>query len=437
MASAEAAAGSSGAAGARPLRVLILNQPFHPDVVATAQIAKDLADGLVARGHSVTAIASRSIYGQTGAALPKREAVGGVEIHRVGAARFGRRSTLGRLLDFATYYLQALVKGLRLERFDVVICLTTPPYIALVGLLIRAVRGGRVVYWLMDVYPDVMIAHGMLREGSMLHRILRGLHHRVLEKVDATIALGRCMRDRLVDQGVAPERVDVVPVWPVTEPEAVPNRRDANAYRVEWGVGDRMLVMYSGNFGLAHDVATFLDAAERLRDDDAIRFAFVGGGRRKAEVEAFVRERGLTNCTVADYQPRERLAELLAAADAHLVSMIPAWSGLVVPSKFYGVAGVGRPVFFIGPASSEIARLCEETGCGERVAPGDGAGLADRIRTLAGDRPRLDRMGRAAAAMAERQVSRSRCVGRIAEIVEGRGQHASGGAGSPIAFDSA
>jgi glycosyltransferase involved in cell wall biosynthesis len=201
---AEAATTRGEPGAVRPLRVLILNQPFHPDVVATAQIATDLADALVARGHSVTAIASRSIYGDTGATLPKFESVDGVEIRRVGSARFGRRSTLGRLIDFAGYYCQALVKGLRLERFDVVICLTTPPYIALVGLLIRSIRGGRVVYWLMDVYPDVMIAHGMLREGSILHRVLRWLHHRVLESVDATIALGRCMRDRLVAQGVAP-----------------------------------------------------------------------------------------------------------------------------------------------------------------------------------------------------------------------------------------
>lgn len=425
-----------GVDGARPLRALILNQPFHPDVVATAQIAKDLADALVERGHSVTAIASRSIYGRTGAALPAFERVDGVEIHRVGSARFGRRSTLGRLLDFAAYYLQALLKGLRLERFDVVICLTTPPYIALVGLLIRAVRGGRVVYWLMDVYPDVMVAHGMLREGSIVHRILRWLHHRILESVDATIALGRCMRDRLVAQGVAPERVAVIPVWPVAEPHPAPNTPDGNAYRREWGVGGRTLVMYSGNFGLAHDVETFLEAAALLRDDDRIRFAFVGGGKRKAEVEEFVRERSLTNCTLADYQPRERLAELLAAADAHLVTMLPRWWGLVVPSKFFGVAGAGRPVLFIGPASSEIARLCEETGCGERVEPGDAPGLASRIRALAADPGRLRQMGRAGAAMAEREVSRRRCVGRVVSIVEGEARPASGEAGSPIASGS-
>lgn len=425
----------------RPLRVCILNQPFHPDVVATAQIAKDLADALTDRGHHVVAVASRSIYGRSGAALPRLEAFDGVEIHRVGAARFGRRSTLGRMLDFAGYYIRALGKGLRLKRFDVVICLTTPPYIALVGLLIRRLRGGRVVYWLMDVYPDVMVAHGMLREGSLLHRLLRRLHHFALRRVDATIALGRCMRDRLLAQGAPPERVHVVPVWPVAESPAASNPADRNPYRQEWGVddpapeqtvppatpspvshehgGERMLVMYSGNFGLAHDVHTFLDAARRLREEDAIRFAFVGGGKRKAEVEAFVREHDLPNCIVADYQPRQRLGDLLAAADVHLVSMIPAWSGLVSPSKFYGAAGVGRPVVFIGPADSEIARTIEETGCGERVEPGDSEGLARLLRDLAADPDRRHRMGEAGARLASTTVSRAACTARIAAIVEG------------------
>jgi len=441
MAGAEPNADRRRAPSPRPLRVCILNQPFHPDVVATAQIAKDLADALTDRGHHVVAIASRSIYGRSGAALPRLEAVDGVEIHRVGAARFGRRTTLGRVLDFAGYYIRALSKGLRLTRFDVVVCLTTPPYIALVGLLIRRLRGGRVVYWLMDVYPDVMVAHGMIRDRGMLHRALRRLHHFVLRRVDTTIALGRCMRDRLLAQGAPPESVHVVPVWPVADTPAASNPDDRNPYRQEWGVDDppptstappaptspaspdtdreRMLVMYSGNFGLAHDVRTFLDAARRLREEDAVRFAFVGGGKRKAQVEAFVREHDLSNCVVADYQPRERLGDLLAAADVHLVSMLPAWSGLVSPSKFYGAAGVGRPVVFIGPAESEIARTIEETGCGQRVEPGDGEGLARLLRDLADDPERRRSMGEAGGRLASTTVSRAACTARIAAIVEG------------------
>ncbi|HBS29816.1 MAG TPA: hypothetical protein DEB06_10300, partial [Phycisphaerales bacterium] len=203
------------------MRVLILNQPFHPDVVATAQIAKDLADDLVARGHEVTAIASRSIYGRRGATLPRRETVGGIRIIRVGSNIFGKGAVVGRLLDFGAYYLMAALHGLFNRRFDVAVCLTTPPFIATVGLLLRGLRGTRVVLWTMDVYPDVMVAHAMLRERSLLHRLLRRLHRRVLRGVDAIIVLGRCMKERLIDQGGDPAKIEVVPVWSASEgPEA-------------------------------------------------------------------------------------------------------------------------------------------------------------------------------------------------------------------------
>ena len=428
-------ASAGGAGPGRGRRVLILNQPFHPDVVATAQIAKDLADALVARGWSVTAIASRSIYGQKGATLPKRETVDGIEIIRVGSNVFGKTSMLGRLVNFAMYYASALVRGLTMRRNDAVVCLTTPPYVALVGLLLRALRGGRVVYWLMDVYPDVMVAHGMLRDGSLLHRALRRLHLGVLRRVDATIALGRCMKDRLVAQGASGERITVVPVWSVADGAPAALGDADNAYRREWEVGGRLLVMYSGNFGLGHDVQTFLQAAELLRDDDRVRFAFVGGGARKPEVEAFVHDRGLHNCVVAAYQPRERLAELLGAADLHLVTMLDLWWGLVVPSKFFGVAGAGRGAIYVGPAQSEVGRLIDEWGCGLRLDIGDAAGLAARLGELAGDRARLAAMGGAAAEMHERVASREACARTIESLL--LGVDAGGRAGSAQALAGA
>lgn len=402
------------------MRILILNQPFHPDVVATAQIAKDLADELVAQGHSVTAIASRSIYGQSGAVLPRRQRVDGIDIIRVGSNLFGKGTTIGRLADFASYYMQAVVKGLLMRRFDAVVCLTTPPYIALVGLFLKIVRRTRVIYWLMDVYPDVMVAHGMIRDRGVLHRALRRLHRFVLDHCDATVALGRCMKDRLVDQGADPANIHVVHVWsPVNTTSQAPQSDGANpnSYRNRWGVGDRTLVMYSGNFGLAHDVDTFLHAAEALKDDDRIRFAFVGGGKRKPIVEAFVRDRGLTNCVIEPYQPRERLDDLLTSADVHLISMEEPMCGLVVPSKFFGAAAAGRATIFIGPDKSEIALLIDEWDCGGRVEPGDSAHLKNLLQSFVADREKLNILGDNARRGFESHSSRRAGVEQILRLI--------------------
>jgi colanic acid biosynthesis glycosyl transferase WcaI len=398
------------------MRLLLLNQPFHPDVVASAQILKDLADDLVARGHHVTVVASASLYGQAGTTLPARETIDGIHVIRVGHNRFGKGHVTGRLLDFASYYLRAAVEAIGGDRYDAVVCLTTPPYLVLLGLLVGRIRASRVVYWLMDVYPDVMVAHGMIRETGAMHLALQHLHRAAIDRTDATVVLGRCMRDRLLAQGAHPERIHVVPVWSAALGSDVP-APEHNGFRRQWDVGDRLVVMYAGNFGLAHDVQTFLLAAKHLREDDRIRFAFVGGGLRKAEVDTFVHEHELRNCIVEGYQPRERLAELLAAGDVHLVTMEPAMAGLVVPSKFYGVAAAGRPCIFIGPRSSEIARVITEWECGSVMSPGEVSTLVAELHRLAEDRNRLGPMGVRARAGVNRHATRPVCTSRLEELM--------------------
>jgi glycosyltransferase involved in cell wall biosynthesis len=353
------------------MRVLLINQVFYPDVAATAQHGHDLARDLARHGHEVTAIASRSIYGKKGASLAPRDVVDGIEIHRVGRSFFGKVGIIGRFADFGLFYIAAMLKAILLPRHDVVVCFTTPPFISAVGRILKMVKGTRFVYWVMDLYPDVAVAAGVLPERGLSTRILERVNRWCLRGADAVVVLGRCMRTRVLAKGIPASAVHLIGVWGDRE-ELQTASSDANAYRDEWNIGDRLLVMYSGNFGIGHEIATFLEAAKSLRDDDRIRFAFVGGGKRKSQVEEFVEASGLEGtCITAEYQPRERLAELLGAADIHLASMLPGWSGVMVPSKLFGILAAARPVIFIGPEDSEVAQVIEELECGSVVTPGD------------------------------------------------------------------
>jgi glycosyltransferase involved in cell wall biosynthesis len=147
-----------------------------------------------------------------------------------------------------------------------------------------------------------------------------------------------------------------------------------------------MLVMYSGNFGLGHDVETFLQAALELRKDDRIRFAFVGGGKKKEQVERFVHEHQLEDtCILEPFQPREQLDELLSAGDLHLASLLEGIEGIMVPSKLFGILAVGRPALFIGSDQSEIARVISENDCGGTIREGDSKELIRSILHYAND----------------------------------------------------
>lgn len=397
------------------MHIVLLNQAFHPDVVATAQMAKDLADHLARKGHRVSAVASRSIYGKTGAVLPAIEqipvagAAHPITAYRVGFSLFGKKGTLARLVDFAFFYILATFKVLFMPRADVIVAFSTPPYIALVALLARFLRGGKAVYWAMDLYPDVPIASGMLKERSLLARFLEWLHRRIVRRADATVVLGRCMESRLLAKGLPKERICFIPVWS-DESGVRPIARADNPVRAAWDLGDAFTVMYSGNFGLGHDAETIKKTMLSLKDRSDIRFVFVGGGKRRAEIEAFIKEQALGNAAYRDYVPREQLAQSLCAGDAHLISLREGMEGLIVPSKLFGIMAAARPGLFIGHPDSEIARVLDENQAGIVIREGDASGLTAAITRLAADRATATAMGeRGRAALLGRYDASSAC----------------------------
>lgn len=373
------------------MRVLLINQVFSPDVAATAQHAHDLARHLVRHGHEVHVIAGRALYGQKGAQLPKNEVIDGIHVHRVGASLFGKASIALRIVDFGLMYVAMAFKALTVPRPDVVVCFTTPPFIALLGLAIRLVRRSKFVYWVMDLYPDAPVACGVMKETSLVTRFFEWLNRLSLRRADRVVVLGRCMEERIRAKGVLGDHVVHIGVWSPEEPTAEIRHED-NPYRKEWGLGDRFVVMYSGNFGLGHDVQTMCEAAARLDGDDGWRFVFVGGGKKKAEVEAFVKDRGLKNTVLAPYQPREKLAYSLSCANVHLATLMEGCEGIMVPCKLFGSMGVGRPTVFIGHPASELARVLIEHECGLVVRQGDVDGLVSALARLKDDRALCRRM---------------------------------------------
>ncbi|MBU6367592.1 MAG: glycosyltransferase family 4 protein, partial [Gemmatimonadetes bacterium] len=345
----------------------------------------------------VTLLASRSRYGEPGAAFPAEEVREGIRIVRVAAGRFGNGSVGVRSLDSVRFLMAACRAALRLPRPDLCLCLTTPPFVALVGRLLRLVRGTPYVVWAMDLYPDVPVALGVLRRDhwgtALLHRLDRAL----LRGAARVVVLGRCMQARVVAKGVPQAAVRHIPIWAHQAPPSAEGT-SAEHYRDAWGAGERFVVMYAGNFGLVHDLDTVADAVQRLVGRPDILFAFVGGGPRKAPLLAQLRGAGVTNWIEAGYQPPERLDALLRAADLHLATMLPGFEGLLVPSKVPGALDAGRPVAYVGGAHGEAARLVREHDAGVVVATGDGAGLAAAIARYADDRAAARRAGAAGAA---------------------------------------
>jgi colanic acid biosynthesis glycosyl transferase WcaI len=352
------------------VRILIINQCFYPDVAATAQHAWDLARHMQRKGHAVTAVASRSAYGERGDSFAKSAKVDDVLIERIGTNWFGKAGLLGRAIDFGAFHLLATWRAARLPKQDVVICLTTPPFVVFVGLLLKAMRGTKVIYWVMDLYPDVAVSFGALDHRSPVARVLDDLHRWALHRCDGIVVLGRCMRGRILAKGVSSAMLEVINTWSNPDEVSYPEGK-VNEFRSQWAPNGEVLLMYSGNFGLGHDFETLVTALASLPPLPPWRLALVGGGKRKAEFMEMLRSQ--TSCKFAEaaHQPREQLGELLCSADIHLVTLKTGFEGLMVPSKFYGAMSAGKPVLFIGPKTSEVALAIQDSGAGIVVEPGD------------------------------------------------------------------
>jgi glycosyltransferase involved in cell wall biosynthesis len=335
---------------------------------------------------------------------------------RVGRALFEKRRVLARSADFLTFVLLSAVAALRQRRFDAVICCTTPPFIGVAGLLATRARGGALVLWMMDLYPEVAIATGLLREGSLACKAFRAVDRACLSRADAVVVLGDRMRKRVSSKGCLIRRIESIHVWSDGE-EIRPRPATGSPLRSHWGLEGKFVILYSGNFGLGHEGQTIFRAMEILRGNPSIQWLFVGGGRKRSILGRFLSESGVTNVTFRAYQPREALSSTLAVGDVHLVSIDENFAGIIVPSKFYGALAAGRPVLYVGPRLTEIADTIEEFGCGIIVEPGRPDELVAAIMRLVADPALVASMGSRARAGFEAGFSRQIACDRWAALL--------------------
>jgi len=195
------------------MRILLINQFYRPDTAATGQLLADLAEELTVQGHDVHVICSRRRYGGGHDAYPKNETVNGVNIHRTGATGFGRSMVAGRLLDWSSFYLLAMWRAFRLPKMDVCIALTTPPFISLIGVILRRTRGTKLIVWAMDLYPEATVALDVLTKRSILYRLLASISRSIYKSSSGIISLGEVMTQRLVEAGAPDDKITVVHNW--------------------------------------------------------------------------------------------------------------------------------------------------------------------------------------------------------------------------------
>lgn len=398
------------------MRVLVVSNYFAPETVGAGIWVSQLAKELAGRGHMITVLTSfpsypaGRIFGGYRNGFSRRDAVDGVEVVRTWTYATPRRSFWARFAGFAAFCLSAAPGYLARRRpVDVVYAILPPLPLGVAAWVIAKLSGARLVINVQDIYPDIAVALDYLKNPAAVS-FFGAMERWIYRRADRIVVISEGFRRNLLAKGVPASKIDVALNW--ADPDQIVPARPDNAFRRETGTAGEFLVVYAGGLGHNAELESVLDAAAELRYV-AIRFAIVGDGVQKPFLIEKARAAELTNVRFFPFQPIERYGEVLAAADATLVTLNASATFASVPSKVYKQMAAARPVIAIANPGSELSRLVADAQCGISVPPGDPRRLAQVLRLALDRRDLFAEMGRRGRVYLERNCSRKDCIGRI------------------------
>ena len=398
-----------------PRRIVILSQVYVPDPASVGQHVHDLAAELVKRGHEVIVYCSSRGYDKPENRYARSEVIDGVKVHRYSMPVFSKTNMPLRIFGSAWAMIALFFNALFTSKTSLIFYSTSPPLVGVIATLVAGLKRVPKVYWAMDLNPDQLLAMKKLREGSVTHTFLETANRFVLRGADLVIALDRFMADRIRMRPNMNAELLVLPPWSHEKIDFPLSHAD-NTFRAEHGLVGKFVVMYSGNHTPANPLDTLLQATLAFKDDDQIRFLFVGGGSGKPQVETHIKEHALKNCISLPYQPIATLRQSLSAGDVHVVSLGSDMVGIIHPCKVYGAMAVARPVLFVGPSPSHISDLIDANAFGVHVNHGDVRAAVDAID---GFRSRdLAEMGRIAQETLRAGLDKSTLCGKMVDRIE-------------------
>lgn len=395
--------------------VVFSEQFYFPDGWGGAQLPRDLTMHLASAGFGVEVVCGSDQYAPVEGDPGPDPAASGVRIRRVPPLLGGdihRRKFLRQLW----FYACALPLLLFRRPPATFVTQTNPPLVVPMVALVAMIMRRPFVIIAQDLYPEVMVAHRMIDPHKPIGRFLSRLFRWAYRRARNVVALGPTMCDRLTAKGVDPARIVCISNWSTGQPSVV--RGPANRLCRAWGLEDNFVVLYSGNIGIAHDVATpILAVRQALEMVPHLRLLFIGKGARLEEAKRLVAEHGLEG--VVQFRPlvpMARLPESIGLADLALVSLREGFEGLVVPSKLFGYMARGIPTVYVGP-DSDIRHFVETSAGGACIRNGAVDELSDLFVRMAGDQAEVRALGEAARTYYDRHLCEEVALGRYAELI--------------------
>jgi glycosyltransferase involved in cell wall biosynthesis len=418
------------------MRILFLNLYFPPDTSATAKSAESMVHAL-AQTHEVTVLCGRPSYDPTERRPWKlwqterintkdsqqigETASASFTVIRVGSTDYPRIQMNRRVLNYLTYVKLAVCRAFFIP-CDVIFAMTDPPFNGIVGAFLSVLKRKPLIYDIQDMYPDMAVAGSIVQPG-LLTRFWERLHRWALRRATRIIVLGDDMRARIIAKG--PKNIDPAKVFIVRSgvdtppPDSPPLPLNPEVTRAIRG-NFRFVLLHAGNLGFYGAWDTIIAAARKLQNEN-IGFVFVGDGAERSRLENLTA--GVSNVRFLPFFPSSDIPSVLAAPDAHIVTIKRGLEGVVVPSKMFGIIAAGKPIVAVAAAETDVAALGLHHGFAIYADPTNPDELASSVRRLAADPAALVSMAQAAVQAAQ-QYSRAHELSTLQSIVEGLGARA-------------
>jgi len=397
-----------------PVRVLLLNLYYPPDTSATAKMAQTVVEALATR-HDVTVLCGRPSYDPTERhawRFCQTEQQGRVRVLRVGSTDYPRLQMKKRVLNYLSYVLLAVPRALFLP-CELVLAMTDPPFEGIVGALVALLKRKPYVYNIRDLYPDMAVGGAIVKPG-LISRFWEKLHRWALRRATRVVVLGEDMRKRIIAKGVDQVRVVIVRDGAeIPPPGTVPAPLDLDVIRAIRG-DFKFVLLHAGNLGFYGAWDTLL-AGARQWAGEGIGLVFVGEGAQRDRLQAVAAE--APNVRFLPFFPGRKIPSVLAAADAHLITVKRGLEGVVVPSKMYGILAAGKPIVALAPGECDVVAIGEQQGFAISADPDDADGFAHAVRKMFRNAEGLRKMGEAASAAAP-EFERGRELRKLVAIIE-------------------
>jgi glycosyltransferase involved in cell wall biosynthesis len=396
----------------------IVSELYYPEETSTGHIMTHIAEYMASTGETrVGALCAQPTYSKRGTAVPKRESRNGVDIERCSGTSLDKDRMALKIVNIVTITWSLFVNAMRRFRSgDLVLVVTNPPVLPFLIALACRFRGARYAILIHDVYPDILVAAGLLSRISLMGSIICRMNRALYRRAENIIVIGRDMASLVESRAPeVAEKISVIPNWADLD-EIQPDGREDSSLLAQLGFEDHFVVLYAGNMGKPHGVEIIADAAKRLKESN-IRFVFLGNGAKRPWLEAFVARESLTNIVLLDGRPRSEQRDFLNSCDVGIMSLLPGMKGVSVPSRTYNIGAAGKPLIAVVEPGSEIDLLIREHKIGWSVEPEDVEALVRALLEAESCPEATSAMGRRARSLVENEYSRERILRRYRSVL--------------------